>query len=77
MLNITTINESAAAKESLGMVSTISNRLDYVVFGLLVALILGIMITGWFVGGNPIFMFIYFIVVVISVILSMIKFIKS
>lgn len=67
-----TINSSDAAVESLSAVSTISNRMDYVIFGLFIGLILGVIITGWFVGGNPIFMFIYFIVVVIAVILAMI-----
>ena len=67
-----TINESDAAVTSLKTVEQISNRMDYVVFGLFIALILGVIITGWFVGGNPIFMFIYFIVVIIAVILGMI-----
>jgi len=66
------INESAAATETMTVSKTISNRLDYVIFGLFIALVLGVIITGWFVGGNPIFMFIYFIVVVIAVVLGMI-----
>ena len=36
-----TINESDAAVEALGTVNTISNRLDYVVFGLFIGLVLG------------------------------------
>jgi hypothetical protein len=31
-----------------------------------IALSLALLITGWFVGGNPLFMFVYFIVVVLA-----------
>jgi len=37
---------------------------------LLIAFVLAIIITGWLVGGNPIFAFIYFIVLVILVAVS-------
>jgi len=70
MLNVTTINESSATRTALGTVRTLSNRLDYVFFGLFIALTLSMILTGYFVGGLPIFMFIYFLVVVIGVAIS-------
>ena len=39
---------------------------DYMVFGVFMALVLLLIITGWFIGGNPIFMLIYFMFVVVS-----------
>jgi hypothetical protein len=48
--------------------------LDYLVFGVFLALSLGLIITGWFIGGNPIFMVLYvmfaFLVTFISAIFS-------
>jgi len=44
--------------------------LDYAIFAVLMGLALLIIITGWFIGGNPIFMFIYFIVVMGAGLLS-------
>ena len=39
---------------------------DYLVFGVFMAMVLLLIITGWFIGGNPIFMFIYFLFVVVA-----------
>lgn len=46
------------------------NRLDLFVLALFIGLVLAIIISGWLVGGHPIFMFLYFIVVIIGVIVS-------
>ena len=70
MMGISAINESEAAMEALEGSVAVSNRMDYVVFGVFIALVLGIIITGWFIGGNPIYMGIYFLVVVIGVVIS-------
>ena len=70
MLTVGAINESNGTVTALGSINTVVNRLDYLVFALFVGLLLALMISGWFIGGNPIFMFIYFIVVVIGVVLS-------
>src|SRR3990172_5790523 len=51
-------------------VNTVTSRLDYVIFGLFIGLVLALIITAWFIGGEPIFMFIYFMFVVIAVIIS-------
>lgn len=70
MVAIETINESADTVTALRGIDDVLARYDYVVFGLFIGLVMGIIITGWFVAGNPIFMFIYFIVIVIGIILS-------
>ena len=69
---ITEINESNASLSAFEGITKVVNRLDYVVFGLFIGLVLALIITGWFVGGHPIFMFIYFIVMVMAVILSVV-----
>lgn len=67
ILLIPTINESSAAVEVFNAQSKVTAKLDYVIFGLFIGLVLGLIISGWFVGGNPIFMAIYFLIIVISV----------
>lgn len=64
------VNSSDKAVESFNMVITMSNRLDYIVFGLFMALVLALIITSYFIGGQPIFITIYLIVIVMGVILS-------
>lgn len=70
MLLIDEVNQSNATINALEDGRTISNRLDYVLFAVFIGLILAIIISGWFVGGNAIFMFIYFIFLVIAVSVS-------
>ena len=61
-INNTQINSSAGSKAAFTDTrDTLNSRLDYVVFGVFIGFVLSILITGWFVGGNPLFMFIYFI----------------
>lgn len=70
MLLTPVINESAAASSALSSAKSLSDRFDYIFFGLFIGLVLALMITSWFIGGNPIFMFIYFIVVIIATVLG-------
>jgi|2_EtaG_2_1085320.scaffolds.fasta_scaffold11055_2 hypothetical protein len=67
---IAAINESTQSLSAFQSIGDVVNKLDYVVFGLFVGLLLALIITSWFISGNPIFMFIYFIVVIISTIIS-------
>lgn len=73
MLKIDQINSSEKTVEALEAYKSTSARYDQIVFGVFIGLCLALMITSWFVGGNPIFMFIYFIIVVIGVAVSAIK----
>ena len=70
MMGISVINESEAAVEALEGAQAVTNRLDYVIFGLFIGLVLALIISGWFIGGNPIFMAIYFMIVVLGVVFS-------
>lgn len=70
MIGISAINQSAAAVQALRGSQAVADRMDYVVFGLFIGLVLALIISGWFIGGNPIFMVIYFLVVVMGVVFS-------
>jgi hypothetical protein len=64
------INESTAAVQSLQGSQNLTNRFDYVVFGVFIGFVLAMIITGWFIGGYAIFMMIYFIFVIIAVVMA-------
>lgn len=73
MVAVPLINSSTEARQAFTDTQDVANdRLDYVVFGLFIGLIFGFIIAGYFVGGEPIFMFFYFILTVIGVIVSMV-----
>lgn len=65
------INSSAASLSAFQSITTkITPKFDYLVFAFFIGLVLALVITGYFIGGNPIFMFIYFIGIVLAVVLS-------
>lgn len=73
MVTTTAINSSNSTVTALNSVKTnVSNRLDLWAVGILIGLTIALIITGWYIAGNPIFVFIYFIVVIIAVILAMV-----
>jgi hypothetical protein len=59
-----------ASVEAFDKSAELTNRGDYIVFGMFIALVFALIVTGYLIGGYPIFMFFYFLFVVISVILS-------
>lgn len=70
MKNNTVFNESETAQSVLSASQDLTARFDYIVLVIFLALCLAMIITGWLVGGHPIFMFFYFIVIVIGVVLG-------
>lgn len=69
--NNSMVNSSQASVTALQDVQNLADtRFDYMGFMVLIGMTLAIIITGWFVGGNPIFSFIYFIVLVIFTVLA-------
>jgi hypothetical protein len=70
MIGISAINQSAAAVSALQGSQKVTAKMDYVIFGVFIGLVLAIIITGWFIGGNPIFMAIYFLISIIAVVIS-------
>lgn len=67
MINNEYINQSQNTTTALEGVRNVTDRYDYVMFGVFLALSIGIIVTGYFIGGEPVFMFIYFTVIVIGV----------
>jgi hypothetical protein len=64
------LNESSQAVNAINDANTAVSKVDYIFLAVFIALLLGIIITGWFIGGNPIFMFIYFLIIVIAVLVG-------
>jgi hypothetical protein len=72
MLTNPQINSSNATVNVLQGTQRVTARMDYVIFGLFIGLIIALILTSWFIGGNPIFMFIYFIVLVFGIVTSVV-----
>ena len=70
MTTTSEINVSASAVEALEGISSLMARLDYIVLGVMIGSIIALIITSWFIAGNPMFVFIYLIVIVIGVIMG-------
>lgn len=71
MLGQSAINASSNETISvLQSTKSLTNKFDYVFAGFFIALSLGVLITGWFIGGQPIFMVVYFLLNVLAVLLS-------
>ena len=67
---ISAFNTSAAAVTALEETYELTNRLDYVLFVLLIGFSLAIIVGGWFSGGHPMMSFIYFVALVLMVAVS-------
>lgn len=70
MINNSQINVSQDAYNSLVTTKSLTNRFDYLFFGLFIGLVLMVIISGWLVGTHPLFMFLYGITIIIAVIVS-------
>lgn len=70
MINSSVLNESNGTIQAFQGVNQVTNRFDYIVFVIFIGLILGVLIASWFAAGNPIFTFIYIIVIVLGVAFS-------
>ena len=69
-LSSSPLNDSAQSIQALEDTNTAVSKVDYIFLGVFIALILGLIISGWFIGGNPIFMFIYFLFIVVAVVIG-------
>ena len=58
---------STPTVSALGGINTVTARFDFMALGVFIGLILGTIITGWLVGGHPLFMLGYILVVAITV----------
>jgi hypothetical protein len=70
LVNVAAINESTNAVNVIKGIDATNSRLDYLVFATFLALSLALIVSGYYIGGHPVFMVIYFFFIVIAVIAS-------
>lgn len=72
IVQIPVINQSSpAAVKAFGDMDKSLDRLDYMSLGIFIGLVFAIIITGYYVGGQPLFIFFYFIVTGIATFVAM------
>ena len=64
-------NTTQTAGQFDSMIKT-SAKLDWVFLGVFIGLLLALIITAWFIAGNPIFMSLYFLAVILFVSVSIV-----
>lgn len=67
---VTEINTTPEAMTALDATDRVLNYSDYMYFAVFVGFVLFIIISGWFIGGHPIFTIFYLIFIVASVIIG-------
>lgn len=70
MLATSAINSTNATVDALQSTKDMTERLDYIVFAVFIGLLIGLIVTGYLIGGHPVFMGMYFLVALIGVIIS-------
>lgn len=70
MRSIPQVNSSANAMSALTSIDAAQNRMDYIYFGIFIGLILAILISGWLVSGEGIYMWVYFFILIFIVIVA-------
>lgn len=70
LVEIPVIAEDTHVVEAFNGINTTINKLDYFIFGVFIALMIGFLISSWFVGGYPVLVIIYIIVIIVSVVLG-------
>jgi hypothetical protein len=63
-------DKTGQATASMRDLEVVIDRIDYMLFGFFIALVIGVIITGYFVGGQPIAMFFYFMILIAGVLIS-------
>jgi len=72
LVQIPAIKESNRSVEALeGAQTNVVNHIDYVFLAVFIALALGVIITGYFIRGYPVFMILYFLILIIAAASSM------
>lgn len=61
---------SPTSVTTFNAMSTTVDRFDYLFFGLFIGLFLGTIISSWYLGSNPIFVFFYFLVMLVAIPMS-------
>ena len=66
------VNDTPGISEVFDNTQDAVNRADYLVFAFLIGLLISLVITGYYIGGNKIFMVLYFIFIILAVLVSMV-----
>lgn len=66
------LNYSSEVRESFQSIKTQSARFDYIFFIIFIALVLSLIITGFLARTHPVFAFLYILVIILAVIVSMV-----
>lgn len=69
-VSVPTVNESSGAVSAWESAEGQLGRLDYINLVIFIAVAVAFVVTGYFIGANPIFAVLYFIVMVVSIILT-------
>lgn len=72
MIQNPVINSSSKTVDVLNAGKAMTNKIDYLIFAFFVGSILSILITSYFIGGNPLFLFIYFLITLIGVVVAIV-----
>lgn len=70
ILAVDVVNESSSSVAAFESLQGTLGRMDYIIMGFFVGFILFLLISGWIIGGHPVFMVIYFIFVIIATAVS-------
>lgn len=70
LMDITSVNSSDKTVEALQGADKSVNNYDYLGFVLFLAMALGIIVTGWLIGGHPLFMVAYVFIIVVAIMIS-------
>lgn len=70
MMTNSVIQASTPTTDTLGYAKGLSQKADYIFVVVLIAIALGILVTGWLVGGHPIWMVAFICVVLIATVLA-------
>lgn len=68
LLNVTAVNQSSQAVQVLHSGQNMLSIFDSIIFTVFIGMVIGTIITGWYIAGNPLFVFVYFLVWVFSII---------
>ena len=68
LLQVSSIN--ASARTEILSVNNALDKFDYIILGLYIGLFLSLIITAWFVSAYPVFMWIYFFILIFIIALS-------
>lgn len=64
------VSSSPAAVAGFQASQTVAARLDYFVLAILIGLILGVIVTSWYIEAHPVFVAFYFIILVVGVVVG-------